>query len=569
MTEPRKSGALNALGLSLAYGAWLLWTAPKLGYARDEGFYFRAADSYAGWFERLFQNPADALTRIAVDAHFSANPEHPGLMKSLFALSRLWLCDRWHLVSLSGTAYRIPGMLMGMLAVFLIVIWGTHALSRRSGLIAGLLFIGLPRVFHHAHLACFDVPVTAVGLLCTYAWWRAVETRRFGVALAAGLAWGLMLDTKHNAWLMPPAFALHLLLVEGRALWAASWSERIRLLRPWWMLLLIGPIVLVALWPWLWFDTFERLKFWVQFHLGHEYYNMEFLGRTYHRPPMPLGYAWLMTLGTVPLTTLALMVVGVVVTIRRIFAWASKPGVEALRAPNRPVSVRPQDGFAHAVAVLQRERVNIELLWLLAMLLAYAPWLSPNTPIFGGTKHWMPAYPYLCLFAGLGFERLVERLRALTLEFPRLSRQLGWAVPLCVVAAPLVITWDSFPFGLSAYTPLVGGAPGAATLGLNRTFWGYTTLALRDELLVPERAGKVLYLHDTAPQAFRQYQLDGTLPAELRGALSIPASSLALYHHEPHMSRVEYQIWEAYGTTTPVALTTFHGVPVVWLYERP
>ena len=46
-------------------------------------------------------------------------------------------------------------------------------------------------------------------------------------------------------------------------------------------------------------------------------------------------------------------------------------------------------------------------------------------------------------------------------------------------------------------------------------------------------------------------------------------SSFALYHHEPHMGRVEYQIWADYGTTTPVFIGTYDGVPVVWIYERP
>jgi hypothetical protein len=49
----------------------------------------------------------------------------------------------------------------------------------------------------------------------------------------------------------------------------------------------------------------------------------------------------------------------------------------------------------------------------------------------------------------------------------------------------------------------------------------------------------------------------------------LPRSSVALYHHEPHMGRVEGQIWIAYGTTTPVAITTHDGVPVAWLYRRP
>jgi hypothetical protein len=36
--------------------------------------------------------------------------------------------------------------------------WGWHTLSPMAGVVAGVSFALLPRVFHHAHLACFDVP---------------------------------------------------------------------------------------------------------------------------------------------------------------------------------------------------------------------------------------------------------------------------------------------------------------------------------------------------------------------------------------------------------------------------
>ena len=37
-------------GLGLAYVVWLLATARSLGFPRDEGFYFRAATDYVGWW---------------------------------------------------------------------------------------------------------------------------------------------------------------------------------------------------------------------------------------------------------------------------------------------------------------------------------------------------------------------------------------------------------------------------------------------------------------------------------------------------------------------------------------
>ncbi|MGF2075737.1 hypothetical protein, partial [Enterococcus casseliflavus] len=59
---------------------------------------------------------------------------------------------------------------------------------------------------------------------------------------------------------------------------------------------------------------------------------------------------------------------------------------------------------------------------LLAPLVIIAlPW----TPIFGGTKHWFTAYPFLALFAGAGVDRALDRATAaLSLRAPRLAPRL-------------------------------------------------------------------------------------------------------------------------------------------------
>jgi hypothetical protein len=124
-------------------------------------------------------------------------------------------------------------------------------------------------------------------------------------------------------------------------------------------------------------------------------------------------------------------------------------------------------------------------------------------------------------------------------------------------------------WGLSFYTPLVGGAPGAATLGLNRTFWGYATGALTSAINRDAPPSASVYVHDTALQSFRLLQEDGRVRPDLWGTLALAPSNLALYQHEPHMRRVEYETWVVYGTVAPAALAAYDGVPIAWLYERP
>lgn len=562
---------------------WLYTSAPAIGYARDEGFYFQAATEYGKWLKLLVSDPEQALTRRAIDSYFRINAEHPSLMKLLFASSHCILYEWLHIIPTPGLSFRLPAMVLSALATGLVVQWGSQAISRWAGVVAGLLFITLPRVFHHAHLACFDVPVAATILFTVYCYSRALATRKLSWTLAVGLCYGLALDTKHNAWTLPPLFAFHWLLFHGFDFWVCPARKRVQLVLPLISVVTIGPLVLLLLWPWLWFDTLERVGFWVQFHLRHDYYNMEFLGRTYHRPPMPRAYPWVMTLATVPLTTLLLFCTGLCAVM--------KQALHQVRSKGWRCSV-----------VSSSHRLEIDLLWLMAVLAAYLPWCFSSTPIFGGTKHWLAAYPFLCLIAGRGFELLAVELRPRFPHWSALARRQGppvpqvldsakmtlraarWRIPTasrfvngclcCVVtavcvSAPFVITFDSTPYGLSSYTPLVGGAQGAASIGLNRTFWGYTSLKLADEMSRRLPHGGPVFVHDTALQSWYMHQRDGAIAANLQPTLNLAQSKLGLYHHEPHMERVEYQLWEAYGTTVPVAIATFGGVPIVWLYERP
>ena len=568
-----------ALTLALGYLAALLRSVQTLGYARDEGFYFQASSAYAGWFAQLLASPRAALAPRAVDAAWGVNHEHPGLIKSLFALSNLLLQQKRHLFAMEGTSYRFPAMVLAGVAVAVVYLWGAEARGRVAGLSAALLFAAMPRVFFHAHLACFDVPIVALWTLGAYAYWRALRHGGLLAPLLAGIAFGLALDTKHNSWFLPIACAAHFLALE---LWAALRRTRLAALLPapgapslarrrslaaLLAMALLGPLVFYALWPWIWHDTLHRLRDYALFHLNHEYYNMELLGKNYWAPPMPRSYAWLMTLATVPGVTLLLFALGLITRAR---LWLG-PLAREVAQPSRPA--------APAASPPRMDAEATDLLWLLCVLINYAAWLSPQTPIFGGTKHWMTAYPFLALFAGVGVDAVVRAARRELLRHRRsspLAGRLGRApvavaalVGACVLAAPLAETAHAHPWGLSAYTPLVGGAPGAATLGLNRTFWGYATGSVADWLDREAPRGASVYYHDTAASSWDMLQRDGRLRRDLRGAWSIAGADYGLYHHEKHMLGQEYQSWVAFGTLRPAHIAGLDGVPVIMVYEDP
>jgi 4-amino-4-deoxy-L-arabinose transferase-like glycosyltransferase len=525
--------------LGLGYVLLLLATASSVGYARDEGFYAYAARGVEAWFDLFGRDGAEPFARQTLDRHFGLVHEHPGLMKTLMALSHRYLHERLELFPDGGTAYRFPAMTLGGVAVAVLYLWGREAAGRVAGVVSALSFAFMPHVFFHAHLAGLDVPAATMWLVTSYVYFRSLVSGRRGFALAAGVLYGLFLDTKHNAWLLPFALAAHLAVV--RLVERRRGLERNGRFVPEGLvaIVLLGPLVFYAIWPWIWSATFERLAEWVRFHMNHDYYNMAFLGRTYWKPPMPRPYAWVMTVATVPVVTLLLFVLG---------------AGDSVRSARHPKNT---------------SRLSLDLFWALGILVSYAPWLSSDTPIFGGTKHWITAYPFLCLFAGRGFVLVRDGVLR---GYETLSRRPALTTSLlaaALVLGPTVMALRAHPWGLSFYGPIVGGAPGAASLGLNRGFWGYTTGSLTGALNQRAKPNAAIYLHDTAAASWELLREDGKVRRDLRGTLAIHASSLALYHHEEHMQRVEYQIWVDYGTVQPVEIRLYDGVPIVWLYERP
>lgn len=553
MTPKRRDWLHVLIGFALgaAYVALCLATVKNLGYARDEGFYFGAATSYEGWFIELFKNPANAMKQATIDRYWANNNEHPAFVKSMFALSHHYLYGKWKLFAEEGTSFRFPGMVFAGMMITLTYLWGRRTYGVWAGLVAAVLAGMMPRVFYNSHLDCFDIPIAAMWLLTAYAYYRSLSGGGIGWTLATGVIYGLTLNTKHNSWLLPAALIAHAALSLSRHELKELKSGRARIPGALLSMLTIGPCVFYATWPWIWNDTAKRLANYAAFHLGHEYYNMEFLGVSYTKPPFPRAYAWVMTLGTVPAITILLFLIGGAIVakaaIDRRFTWFRSP------------DVKPPGALTGAP----------ELLWLLSILVSYSPWLSTGTPIFGGTKHWITAYPFISLFAGVGFVHVCAALAKLVPERLRRPHLIEAATLPCIVAAPIAITLHSHPWGLSSYTPLVGGASGAATLGLNRTYWGYTTGAVTGYLNAnaPPRTG--VFVHDTAFQSFQMLVTDGRLRRDIAASGNIEGSQFALYHHEPHMGRVEYQIWVAYGTVQPSYIGVYDGVPVIWVYRRP
>ncbi len=528
--------------LASVYLSALLITASDVGFARDEGFYFTASRSYQKWFDELFENPKSAVTQDRIDKYWRYNHEHPALMKTLFGFSERIFHKNLKLMNPS-TANRFPGMLTAALTIYLLFIFGTELFGRSAGISAALFFALMPRVFYHSHLACFDIPITMMWLAVFYFYYKSLNSWRYGII--AGAVFGLALCTKLNAFFLPFLVVFHyvcLLIYQKR--------NKAPIPFPYGIIFgaILAPLIFLAHWPWIWNDTWYRLMEYMGFHSGHDHYNTAWFGENIVGPPTPIALPVGMTLVTVPSVIIALFLFGAAIRLDHHLPQFVRRKLSPESLPFGPKSVRGYD-----------------LLWLIALVFPIALISMPNVPIFGGTKHWMPAYPFMTLIAGFAVSRLIDIVSKL---IPKVSASVcAIGVIAFVSLPPLHQTVTSHPFGLESYVPLIGGVPGAATLGMTRQFWGYTTRSIIPWLNTNFPNGANVEIHDTTVSSWRMYQEDGILNSSLRPS-RLAESDVALLHHELHMIMVEARIWARYKTFTPAHVLTYQGVPIISIYVK-
>lgn len=532
---------LAALTLALGYAALLAATAPAVGYTRDEGYYFKAAEQYATWWDTLLSRRfLDAFSDAEIQRCFGYNSEHPPLVKLAQGITfRILHAD----LGLTGAAQGFRAANFGLAALSLIATFllGRDLVSAEVGLVAALLLAFIPRYFYDAHLACFDVPVTAFWALTVWAFRRALLAPPGHVprrSIEAGLIFGLALATKLNALFLPPLMVLAWLHRPGtlgslRLVPGPSGSLDLRLPRVPWALIAcatLGPLVFFASWPHLWHDTFNRVAAYVAFHLHHEHYPIRYFHQVFVRPPFPWHFPWMMT---------------------------------ALTAPS-PLLVLGAVGVGQALVRAARDRSTDDLLLAGGALLPIALISVPGTPIFGGVKHWYNAMPFLAILAARGVQAAAAALAGLLPRAGRLALPISAALAIGPGIAGVVA---SHPAGIGYYNELAGGVRGGAALGMQRSFWGGVSRPLMPRVAALPPGTRVFFDH-TNYDDYLMYLREGTLPRPI-GFANTPqeAQAATLFEDREGYPLTEEAAWSSIGTR-PSAGVYMDEVTLVQLYDR-
>jgi 4-amino-4-deoxy-L-arabinose transferase-like glycosyltransferase len=422
--------------------------------------------------------------------------------------------------------------------------WGIGASIAGTG-----AWVFQPNLFGHSHYATYDAVLTSLWVLAIVAFGQAVSDAPvnpqtpaseregplralaiIGFALAAGAA----LATKLTGWFLPLPFLM----------WTA-WSRDRRALRALMIGLPLALLVCLILIPPWWTEPISGLLRFFRSNLTRGRTRpipVQFLGIIYQTPNESLP--WYNTLVWTALVTpvgLLLLAVG---------------------------------GITRAVLRRKQERLGLLILGHWVLLIALRA--LPHTPGHDGVRLFLPAFGMLALLAGLGARELLDLVlaaRDLAARSPLAglgARELldwiapwAWAIIVAAVAEAIVSIVLLMPVPLSYFSPIVGGLPGAARLGMEPTYyWDALGAEARSWLRSHTGPGQTIEFA-TFPTSWFYLRQIGELP-RVHSPFDRGQPVWYVVQNRPGAWLVPDRLLVE-GSTPAFQVTKF-GIPLVWVF---
>jgi hypothetical protein len=540
---------VGGLGIAAATLALMIATSPRLAIVWDEGFTLGREQRVRDWL-RAVRDPAAFAAKwappslreelIQPDGRLPPRPEEVDTRAKLFdqrVLEWFWPFAReephghppfYTLVGLLGDLLApswdlLPRARLGPMILFSLTAGALFTfVARRFGGWAGAASAGTwvfqPRLFAHGHYAHYDDILACLWVGSILAFSKAVEPDdrpsprpRWGWVVVFALLAAAAAGTKLTGWFLPLPFLA----------WTAIYRDRRGLLA-----LLVGGglavLVLYVLTPPWWCNPISGVERFLRSNLTRSLTTKIptlFLGRVILTPrdSLPWYNTLVWTAFITPAGSLLLALTGVVRALRH--------------ARSQPIGVL---AVAHWVFLLTLRAL-------------------PHTPGHDGERQFLAAFGTLALVAGLGAASAVE-------AFGRW----GKVLVVAALAEGMVSTALMIPVLLSYYSPLVGGLPGAARLGMEPTYYWD---ALSDDALdwLNRHCGpgeKVLF--PTYPTTWRYLRQTGKLRV---GALPHEPGYWAWYvvQNRPGAFSPEDRVLVSRSGPRHVLVEKW-GVPLIWAF---
>lgn len=511
---------------------FLLVTARDIGLTWDEPVYIEASESYSAWLVELVQHPGLALQSEVIQKYWEINHEHPPFDKIwsgfFWIITRSWFDDI--------TAHRVGNILMAGILVGLVYLLVAPRYGKIAGMGAAAALVTMPRFFFHSHLAALDVPTSATIVLVCAIFWYAIDRPGIKWTMLLGLAYGIATTTKINGFIEIP-FILFL--------WAVFFRRRLYVFIRLAVMGITGLVIWLATWPWLYFDTFQRIREYLEFLTINHYQIAQWYRGHMYLPP-PWHYPFVMTLAVVPITLTVLSMIG---------------GAQILRG------FRKQD-----------------LGWLIITFFLFPILLLAFrlTDAFDDERLLLPAFPFIAALAGIGFGLVIQGVQKVTIRWNRPRWTRVFAILLTVFAfVPQVIEAAViYPHLLSYYSETVGNLPGAVKLGFENTYWAETYFAAIPYLNSHAPQNSIVWVE--AHDVMLYYQKLGWLRKDLRIASLHGSEGIVkgVQGYTDSIDHADYAVIEIresgfmkaitdwISIRAPVYGVSYQGVPLMEIYKR-
>jgi 4-amino-4-deoxy-L-arabinose transferase-like glycosyltransferase len=392
------------------------------------------------YWDVLAARGIDFFSAAGVKQAFGGNPDHPPLPRwCLGAASHLF--QTLQIVAFghgdpTGTyvvAGRVAPALAFGLTVALIAAWSARNFSNLAGWCAGLSLLLMPRLFGHAHLAALETILNFFTTAAMLSWIDLLidpSAKKFRDFLKASVFLGFALLCKIQAWLLGPWLL-------GLLVWIRPPGKKMS-----------GSVaaggasisVWFAGWPWLWYESADRLREYFFRSVDRISLKVLYFGQIYDDRALPWHYTTFQVATAIPLGIWFLIILG---------GYHQK-------------HLSPID--------------RSKLVSLAALVLFIVVVFSMKVTRYDSDRLVLMVYPPLAVFAGVGASRLVISSGA------RLAPKAGTFLLVLIFTASANNLLKPYP--LSYFNLLVGGTQGAASLGIEPTFWADTVdQSLLEELV--------------------------------------------------------------------------------------
>jgi 4-amino-4-deoxy-L-arabinose transferase-like glycosyltransferase len=556
-TEPGPAGwrpGVEGLVVALATLVLLVATEPRLAIVWDEGFTLGREERVRDWlravrdpkaFAASWSPPSMLEELIQPDGRPQLRRDEVDTRAKLFqqrVLEWFWPFAReephghppfYALVGLAGDVLapsweRLPRARLGPMIAFSLTAGAVFAFCARrwgrwAGAAAAGAFVLQPRLFAHGHYAHYDVVLTCAWIGSILAFTKAVEPEgelsprrrpRWVWVVVFGLCAGAAAGTKLTGWFLPFPFLA----------WTLIYRDR----RAFLTLVVGGFVALLALYaftpPW-WNNPVAGLETFLRSNLTRS--------ETTKIPTMFLGR--------------------VILTPKDSLPWYNTLVWTVFVTP-AGILILALTGAGRALRRARSERFGLLVLLHWAFLLTLRA--LPHTPGHDGERQFLAAFGVLALLAGLGAASAVARLG-----------RWGKLLIVAALAEGAVSIALMFPALLSYYSPLVGGLPGAARLGMEPTYY-WDALSVEALGWLDAHAGpgeKVLF--PTYPTTWRYLRQSGRLKA---GALPHEPGRWTWYvvQNRPGAFGPEDRLLVARSGPQHVLVQKW-GIPLIWAFPYP